>query len=80
MEKIRLSHSALKTFLTCERKFQLERLLEGDSTREESSHLVYGKAYGVFVSTYLLTQDITASLYKAWLEYWPIMEDDRYSP
>jgi len=76
MEKIRLSHSALKTFLTCERKFQLERLLEGDSTREESSHLVYGKAYGVFVSTYLLTQDITASLYKAWLEYWPIMEDD----
>lgn len=76
MEKIRLSHSALKTFLTCERKFQLERLLEGEQTREDSSHLVFGKAFGVFASTYLLTQDITTSLYKAWLEYWPIMEDE----
>lgn len=75
MEKIRLSHSALKTFLVCERKFQLERLLEGEQTREDSSHTVYGKAFGVFVSSYLLSQDITKSLYDAWLAYFPIIED-----
>lgn len=76
MEKIRLSHSALKTFNTCERKFQLERLLEGASTREDTSHTVFGKAFGVFISSYLLTQDQDLSIYKAWLEYYPVVEDD----
>lgn len=76
MEKIRLSHSALKTFNTCERKFQLERLLEGAPSKEETSHTVFGKAFGVFVSSYFLTQDVSMSIYKAWLEYYPVVEDD----
>lgn len=76
MEKIRLSHSALKTFLTCERKFQLERLLEGaDKEDSTNPNLVFGKAFGVFVSSYFLTQNTEESLFKAWLEYFPIEED-----
>lgn len=76
MEKIRLSHSALKTFNTCERKFQLERLLKGAPDKEDSSHTVFGKAFGIFVSTYFLTQDQELSIYKAWLAYFPIIEDE----
>lgn len=74
---IRLSHSALDSFLTCERMFQLDRLLVGDYEKEDYPATVFGKAFGEGVSTYLLTQDPTASLYAAWKAYFPILEDDK---
>ena len=74
---IRLSHSALSTLLVCERKFQLDRLLEGSPDKEEYPATVFGKAFGEGVSTYLITQDQDLSLFKAWLGYWPILEDDK---
>lgn len=74
---IRLSYSALDTFLTCERMFQLDKLLEGAPEKEDYPATVFGKAFGEGVATYLLTQDATKSLFAAWKAYWPILEDDK---
>lgn len=74
---IRLSHSALETFLTCERMFQLDRLLEGAPDKQDYPATVFGKAFGEGVSAYLLTQDPKEALFKAYLAYYPILEDDK---
>ena len=74
---IRLSHSALETLLTCERLFQLDRLLEGAPDKQDYPATVFGKAFGEGVSTYFITQDIELSLMAAWKAYWPILEDDK---
>ena len=76
---IRLSHSAIETLLTCERKFQLERLLVNDVEREETEHTVFGKAFGAGVATYLTTQDKDQALFQAWLTYYPELETDKKS-
>lgn len=70
---IRLSHSSLSTLHSCERKFQLEKLLSG-TEREESEHFAFGHAIGVGVATYFETSDEVLSIYKAWLAYWPEIE------
>jgi len=75
---IRLSHSTLETVQTCERKFQLEKLLEGAPPRQESEHFSFGHAYGTFGALYLLTGGAYEySLYEGWLAYWPIIETER---
>lgn len=74
---IRLSHSTLETIQTCERKFQIEKLLQGTPEREESEHLSFGHAYGTFGALYLLTSSYEYSLFEGWLEYWPIIETEK---
>lgn len=74
---IRLSHSAIDTFLTCERMFQLDRLLVGASDKQDYPATVFGKSFGEGVSTYLLTQDQDLALFAAWKAYTPILEDDK---
>lgn len=74
---IRLSFSALNSFHTCERKFQLERLLVGEMEKEEFPATILGHSFGKGVATYLLTQDKGQSLYEAWLAYWPIIEEKK---
>ena len=76
---IRLSYSALEELHTCERKFQLNRLLAGDRSREESPHLSFGSAFGTGVQSYLEHQDKERALFDCWLAYWPIAEDDKKS-
>lgn len=76
---IRLSHSTLEVFNTCERKFQLEKLLVTDSVREDTPDTVLGTAYGAGVAEYLVSQDEEAALYKAWMAYWPELESDKKS-
>lgn len=76
---IRLSHSTIEVFNTCERKFQLEKLLITDSAREDTPDTVLGTAYGAGVADYLVHQDQTQALYKAWLAYWPELESDKKS-
>lgn len=73
---IRLSYSTLELVNTCERLFQLEKLVAG-ATKEESEHLVFGKAFGAGVQSYLQHQDSDKALYEAWLAYWPIEESDK---
>ena len=74
---IRLSHSALQTFLTCERMFQLDRLLEGAPDKRDWPTTIFGKSFGEGVSTYLLTQDPEKALFAAYMAYTPVLEDDR---
>lgn len=76
MQQIRLSHSSLEVLHTCERKFQLDKLIETDLEKEESEHFSFGTAYGVGIATYLSTADSSLALYKAWLAYWPEIETD----
>lgn len=71
----RLSDSALKTLHTCERLYQLDRLLKGPSEKEDWPATVLGKAWGAGVAHYLATQDFDESLYKLWLGYFPLLED-----
>lgn len=73
---IRLSHSTLRTLQTCERKFQIEKLLAGNK-REETEHTVFGKAYGVGIATYMVTQDKIQALYQAWFTYYPELETEK---
>lgn len=75
----RLSHSTLQTLHTCERKFQLDKLLVNDLAKEESEHMSFGKGFGAGVATYLVTQDASRALYEAWLAYWPEIETDKKS-
>lgn len=77
LQKLRLSHSALDTFHTCERLFQLNRLLEGAPDKEDYPATVLGKAFGEGVTTYLLTQDVEKAIFNCWKAYWPILEDDK---
>jgi len=76
---IRLSHSTLQTLHTCERKFQLDKLLVTEIEREETEHTVFGKAFGAGVATYLVTQDANRAMYEAWLAYEPELETDKKS-
>lgn len=76
---IRLSYSSLGIFNDCERKYQLEKRLATDSARDESADLSLGSGYGVGLAHYMLTQDKVASIYKAWLAYWPEIETDKKS-
>lgn len=74
--KIRLSISTLELFHTCERKYQLIELIQGnEAEREESAIFTFGQAWGAGVVEYLLTGSLDAAVYKAWLNYRPGLED-----
>lgn len=77
--KLRLSHSSLELFNTCERMFQLEKLLENPMEREESEHLSFGAAYGAGVATYLVTKSKEHAIYQTWLRYFPLVENSKNS-
>lgn len=72
---IRLSHSALDTFLTCERMFQLDRLLTGAPDKQEYPATVFGRAFGEGISSYLIHQDRDLALWKVYMAYFPVLED-----
>lgn len=76
---IRLSYSALEDLHTCERFFQINRLLAGDAVKETSQHLSFGSAFGAGAQSYLVHQNQELALYEAWLAYWPEEEDDKKS-
>lgn len=75
----RLSESTINLFLSCERKFELERLIRNiPLVEEEHPAMLRGKAFGVGVQTYLLTGDMDLASYHTWMEYWPEVEDAPY--
>ena len=66
--KIRLSHSSLDTLHSCERKFELYKLLQGEGNeKEDTEHTVFGKAFGAGCQSYLEYQDKERALFAAWL-------------
>ena len=75
---IRLSHSALDVLHVCERKFQLERLLTSEITeKEEWPSTVFGRAYGEGVASYMVDQDLDKAIFRLYMAYWPILEEER---
>lgn len=74
---VRLSDSALSTLVTCERMFQLDRLLVTEVEKEDTDHTVFGKGFGAGIATYLVTGDADMALYQAWLAYYPEIETDK---
>ncbi len=75
--RIRLSTSAHDLLRQCERKFQLTYLLRGGEERddEESPIFSFGHAWGAGVVNYLLSGRLDEAMYRAWLAYWPNLED-----
>jgi hypothetical protein len=74
---LRLSHSSLEVLQSCERKFQLEKLLQGNDEKQESVHFSFGHGFGAGVATYMVTQDKDKAIYEAWMAYEPVVEDDK---
>ncbi len=74
---LRLSFSSMNTLQECERKFQLEKLLAQPVDKEESVHFSFGKGYGAGVQAYLVTRNKEYSLFQCWLNYSPVIEDDK---
>lgn len=74
---IRLSHSALDVLHTCERKFQLDRLLKTEEIKEEYPSTVFGNAYGTGVAHYMIHQDMDAAIFETYMKYYPILEEKR---
>ena len=60
---------------TCERKFQLEKLLAAPREKE-SPHFSFGHAYGAGIATYMVTQNKDQAIYECWKAYWPVVESD----
>lgn len=75
---VRLSYSTLELLHSCERKYQLEKLLAG-TERLDSEHFSFGHAFGAGVADYLIHQDQDKALFTAWLAYWPMIETDKKS-
>ena len=73
---LRLSHSSLELLNSCERKFQLVKLLKG-AEQEENEHLSFGHAFGAGVASYAEHQDADRALYAAWIAYWPQIESQK---
>ena len=74
--RIRLSHSAINTLTVCERKFQLDRLLTSVPNDSTYAPLVFGKAWGAGIASYLEFQDINKAILTLWLAYYPAHEED----
>lgn len=66
---IRLSHSALEEMLTCERKFQLNRLLERENERTVSDNFSFGHAFEAGCVSYILHGDKERAIWETWLAY-----------
>lgn len=65
---LRLSHSSLELLNSCERKFQIQKLLAAPR-REDSAHFDFGHGFGAGVATYLLTQSQDRAIFAAWMAY-----------
>lgn len=70
---VRLSHSTMQLIHSCERKFQLEKLLVSGMKREETADLTFGSAYGIGVQEYFVSQDKDQALFKTFMSFnWDI--------
>lgn len=75
-EKITLSYSTLELFHSCERKFQHRKVLRTDVEREESPALSNGRAVDEGYGEYLRSRNEDMAVFKTWLNYWPVLEDN----
>jgi hypothetical protein len=66
---MRISYSSLEKFHTCERLFELDKLLIVGAQNEETEHTTFGKAFGSGCQNYLVNRDSDLALLTAWLEF-----------
>lgn len=74
---IRLSHSTLEALMSCERKFEMDKLLTFGAARQESEHFSFGHSFGTFAACYLETGSFEISTIEGWLAYQPIIETEK---
>lgn len=79
IESVRLSHSTIDLLHSCERKFQLEKLLYNEKGRDSSPDFVFGSAYGIAVAHYFIHQNREQALYELWMAYEPMLESEKKS-
>lgn len=83
--RVRLSYSTLELLHGCERKFQKTKLLHNPNARDESPAMVFGSSMGAAWQHYFVLrsfghsvqESIDSALWEAYINYWPILEDDR---
>jgi len=73
----RLSDSSLTQLHTCERMYQLDRLLAGSKEKQDFPNTVFGRAWGAAVANYLVKQDVQEASYTLWLDYFPNLENKK---
>ena len=76
---LRISYSSRELFHTCERKFQLRKLVGKPLPQEETEYFCHGHAFGIGAAIYLLTGDQERALYECWMGYWPIIDTPEYN-
>lgn len=79
---IRLSYSTLNLLNTCERKFQLEKLLDPFSEiteTETSPKFIMGHAFEAGCVEYFLSQNEQTAIFKAWMRWHSYTECDGYT-
>lgn len=76
---LRTSYSSRELLHTCERKYQLIKLVNTAPEKEEKVYFCHGHAFGAGVASYMLYGDKKRALYECWLAYWPIIDDENYN-
>ena len=72
----RLSDSTLGLLRSCDRLFQIERLLDTiPIVNTPHAAPIRGTAFGVGVQTYMITGDMDKATIACWLAYWPVVEE-----
>lgn len=66
---IRLSYSTMELLNSCERKFQIERLLTTESIREDSPNFSFGAAFGVGIASFMQHKDINKAVFDTWIAF-----------
>lgn len=75
---VRLSHSTMELIHTCERKFQLEKLLVTGKERDETADTTFGSAYGAAVQHYFVHQDKEQAIFELFMTFnWDIESEKK---
>jgi len=73
---LRLSFSSLNLLTGCDRKFQLQRLLESnEEEQDEAPQFPFGHCFGDGIADYLLHGDMDHAMFVGWMAYWPDISD-----
>lgn len=79
MNALRTSYSSRELFHTCERKYQLVKLVGPAPIKEENEYFCHGHAFGAGAAEYILSGDKQKALFACWMGYWPIIDTEEYN-
>lgn len=76
---LRTSYSSRELLHSCERKYQLTKLVGPKPAREEREYFSHGHGFGSGVASYMLYGDKDKAIYDCWIAYWPIIDTEEYN-